>query len=252
MLRLLLIAIVGLYMGQLPADVSSSAESGDKNTKQLIIILLGPPGSGKGTQAVELSKMLGIPHISTGDLFRENIRNNTELGLKAKSYIDKGALVPDALVLDILFDRIKQPDAKRGCLLDGFPRTLAQANELEDSLRDQVRFVVFNLRVSEEEIIHRIAGRFICHKCGKVYQQDKNPPKAAGVCDTCGGELYQRSDDTEPVVRERLRVYHQQTKPLEEFYRKKSVLIEIDASQSQQEVLKAIAAKLQELGLYPT
>ena len=247
MFRILLIAIMGLCMGKLPADTSTVSK---ETPQQLIVILLGPPGSGKGTQAVELSKMLAIPHVSTGDLFRENIKKNTELGLKAKSYIDKGALVPDELVLDILFDRIKQPDAKRGCLLDGVPRTLAQANELEDSLRGQVRFVVFNLQISEDEIIHRIAGRFICRNCGKVYHKDKNPPKVEGICDTCGGELYQRSDDTEPVVRERLRVYYQQTKPLEEFYRKQGVLIEVDASQPQQEVLKTIATKLQELGLY--
>ena len=224
-----------------------SANTTSTTEKPLVIILLGAPGSGKGTQAVELSRTFHLPHISTGDLFRENIKNETEIGKRVKSYLDKGALVPDELVFDILFDRISKPDCTKGYILDGFPRTSPQAHEVEDSLRNKAQFAIFNLKVDDDAVIRRLSGRLVCKKCNRVYHKDSNPPKVEGVCDVCGGELYQRSDDTPTVIKERLRVYYEQTKPLEEFYRQKGMLIEIDASGSAADVLKTIEAKIVEL-----
>ncbi len=212
------------------------------NSEPTVIILLGPPGSGKGTQAVELSKAFGIPQISTGDLFRENIKNETPLGKEAKSYLDKGALVPDELVLDLLFDRTQKPDCAKGYLLDGFPRTTAQAHELEDSLRGKVHFIVFNLKVPDSEVIRRLSGRLVCKQCNRVYHKDTTPPKVPGICDNCGSTLYQRSDDTEAVITERLRVYYEQTKPVETFYKNQNILIEIDATKPANEVLEELKA----------
>lgn len=236
MLRNLCILLVGFTM----AMFHSNAQVPSKETKPLVIILLGPPGSGKGTQAVELTQYFNLPHISTGDLFRDNIRNQTELGKEAQYYLDKGALVPDSLVFDILFDRISQADCKNGYLLDGFPRTSAQAHELEDTLNGKVNFLVFNLNVPDQEVIRRLEGRLVCKKCGRPFHKESNPPKKAGICDSCGGELYQRSDDTAPVIKERLRVYYEQTKPLEAFYRQKGLLIDIDAAKNSTEVLQEL------------
>lgn len=235
--------LLGLFM------ITSHAKAENKTSpeKPTVIILLGAPGSGKGTQSLELSKILGLPHISTGDLFRENIKLDTDLGRQAKSYLEKGALVPDELVFDILFDRISKPDCTKGYILDGFPRTSAQAHELEDTLRNKANFIVFNLKVSDAEVIRRLSGRLICKKCGRIYHKDTNPPKVAGVCDVDGGELYQRSDDKPEVVKERLRVYYEQTKPLEDFYKQQGMLIDIDAEGSPETVEKALEAKVKDL-----
>ena len=216
-----------------------------ESKKPLVIIMLGAPGSGKGTQAVQLSKELGIPHISTGDLLRENIKNGTELGKQAKAYMDKGQLSPDELILDILFDRIARPDCANGYILDGVPRNTSQAHEIEDTLRGKARFLVVNLKVADDEVVRRLSGRLTCKQCNRIYHKELNPPKQPGVCDACGGELYQRSDDQESVIKERLRVYYQQTKPLEEFYRNQKILVEIDASQKPEEVLKSALAQIQ-------
>lgn len=224
-----------------------SANTPSTNEKPIVIILLGAPGSGKGTQAVELSRAFKLPHISTGDLFRENIKNETPIGQQVKSYLDKGALVPDELVFDILFDRISKPDCQKGYILDGFPRTSAQAHELEDSLRNKAQFAIFNLKVDDDVVIRRLSGRLVCKKCNRVYHKDSNPPKAEGICDVCEGELYQRSDDNPAVIKERLRVYYEQTKPLEEFYRQKGMLMEVDASGTAADVLKTLEAKIVEL-----
>jgi len=209
-----------------------------------VVILLGPPGSGKGTQAVRLTKELGIPHISTGDLFRENISKDTELGRKAKSYTNAGKLVPDELVLDMLFDRVSRPDCARGYLLDGFPRTLAQAEALDKYLPPNTQLIVLSLNVPDDLIVKRAEGRLTCKNCGTIYNRYFSPPAQEGKCDKCGGELVQRPDDRAEVVEERLRVYHAQTQPLVEYYNKKGVLIQVDGTKSPDEVFSALKEKL--------
>lgn len=209
-----------------------------------VVILLGPPGSGKGTQAVRLTKDLGIPHISTGDLFRENISKNTELGKRAKTYMDAGKLVPDEVVLDMLFDRVSRPDCANGFLLDGFPRTLPQAEAFAKQLKPGTELIVLNLEVPDEIIIKRAEGRLTCKACGNVHNRYFSPPAKAGVCDKCGGELIQRPDDKAEIVQERLRVYHSQTKPLVEYYSKKGLLQNVDGTQSPDAVYKALKSKL--------
>lgn len=207
-----------------------------------VIILLGPPGSGKGTQAKRIMDELGLPHISTGDLFRENISKNTELGQKAKGYINAGKLVPDALVLDMLFDRVARPDCKKGYLLDGFPRTIPQAEALESHLKQGEYVAAINLPVSDEMIIKRISGRLSCPSCGNVSNIYFSPPKTEGVCDKCGANMVQRPDDKAEVVEERLRVYKEQTEPLIAFYQKKGVLRTVDGQQDPQVVFQKIVA----------
>jgi len=196
-----------------------------------IVVLLGAPGAGKGTQAIRLGKARSLPHVSTGDLLRDNMKRGTPLGLQAKGYMEQGALVPDALVLDMLAARVAAPDCAAGYVLDGFPRTEVQARALEDRLRGQ-QVTVVNLEVSDESIVRRAAGRLSCKQCGAVFHRDSAPPKKAGTCDTCGGELFTRSDDSAPVVRERLRVYREKTAPLVAFYRERGVLETIDGEQS--------------------
>ncbi|NGX58751.1 MAG: adenylate kinase [Chlamydiae bacterium] len=212
-----------------------------QDTKK-ILIFLGPPGSGKGTQATRLAKELGIPHISTGDLFRKNMKNGTELGKKVQSIMDSGNLVPDELVLDMLFDRVAAPDCKRGYILDGFPRRLTQADALRDSLQAGEQVLALNLEVPDEEIVARITGRLTCRGCGSVFHKNNNPPKVDGVCDRCGGELVQRSDDTEEVVRNRLLVYKDQTQPLIEYYEKQGVLVNVDGDQAPDAVFAALVS----------
>lgn len=209
-----------------------------------VVVLLGPPGSGKGTQAVRLTKELGIPHISTGDLFRDNISKDTELGRKAKSYTNAGKLVPDELVLDMLFDRVSKPDCAHGYLLDGFPRTLAQAEALDKHLAPNTQLIVLNLEVPDELIIKRAEGRLTCKNCGNIHNRYFSPPAQEGKCDKCEGELVQRPDDRAEVVEERLKVYHNQTKPLVEYYNKKKVLIQVDGTKSPDQVFNLLKEKL--------
>lgn len=213
-------------------------------TRQKVVILLGPPGSGKGTQAVRLTKELGIPHISTGDLFRENISKNTELGKKAKEYSNAGKLVPDELVLDMLFDRISRPDCAKGYLLDGFPRTLPQAEAFSKFLPASGDLTVLNLDVPDTIIVNRAEGRLTCEKCGSIFNRYFSPPAEEGICDKCQGKLMQRSDDRAEVVQERLKVYHNQTKPLIEYYSKKGVLHTVDGTKSPDEVFHALLSYL--------
>lgn len=199
----------------------------------MILILLGPPGAGKGTQAALVSQQAGVAHIATGDLFRENIRNQTELGMQAKAFVDKGALVPDELTVRMLLDRLDRPDTRKGALLDGFPRTVEQAKALDEALKQRAQAVdkVLYINVGEEEVVRRLAGRWTCRNCGAVYHQVFSPPKEAGKCDQCGGELYQRDDDKPETVRNRLSVYTQQTAPLIDYYTKQGKLLEVNGEQ---------------------
>ena len=203
------------------------ADENPKTSQAKVIILLGAPGSGKGTQATRLSQALNIPHISTGDLFRENLSKNTELGQRAKKFMDAGHLVPDELVLEMLFDRVSKPDCANGYLLDGFPRTIPQAEALDRFLKD-TPIVALNLMVTDEAIVKRAEGRLTCKKCGQVYNSNFAKPAVENVCDKCSGELFQRQDDMPAVVKERLKVYAEQTKPLIQFYEKKGVLHQVN------------------------
>ena len=197
------------------------------------IIMLGAPGAGKGTQAKMIAEKYGIPHISTGDIFRANIKNGTELGAKAKTYMDQGLLVPDELVVDLVIDRFKADDCKKGYILDGFPRTIPQAEALDKALAaigDSVDYAI-NVEVPDENIVHRMGGRRACIGCGATYHVEFNAPKVEDVCDTCGGELVLRDDDKPETVQKRLSVYHAQTQPLIDYYKKANVLVEVDGTQ---------------------
>lgn len=210
----------------------------------LVVVLLGPPGSGKGTQAVKLSQKLGLPHISTGDIFRENIKNKTPLGLKAGEYIEKGRLVPDEVTLDMLFARVSHIDCAHGYLLDGFPRTVAQAEVLDKRLPGATELVVMNLEVPDSTIVKRVVGRLMCRACGNIQHKDFSPPRVADKCDKCGGELYQRTDDTETVIKERLRIYHEQTKPVIAYYKEKGLIQEVNGEQAPERVFEDLFAEI--------
>lgn len=206
------------------------------------IILLGPPASGKGTQATRLREALDLPHVASGDLFRENLKNETELGLKAKAYMDRGELVPDDITIGMVMERLSRPDCAGGALLDGFPRTIAQAEALGRELAAQGHKIsqVPNVVVPDDVLVERVSGRRLCRQCGESYHVHFNPAKQPGVCDACGGELYQRDDDNPETVRNRLKVYWDQTSPLINYYRQQGVLVEVDGDQS----IDAVAADL--------
>ncbi len=211
-------------------------------------ILLGPPGAGKGTQAVSIVDKYGIPHISTGDIFRENIKNGTELGKKAQEYINRGELVPDDLVCDIATDRLLKDDCKNGFLLDGFPRTVYQAEKLDEFLKacGQKLDKVLDLEVEETELMKRLTGRRVCKACGASFHVVNIPPKKEGVCDICGGELLQRPDDNEETAKNRIDVYRKETFPLVEYYEKAGNLAKIDGAASLEDTFKAIVEALGE------
>lgn len=212
------------------------------------LILLGPPGAGKGTQATRIIEKYGIPHISTGDIFRENIKKGTALGVKAQEYMNKGELVPDDLVIEIATTRLLEDDCKEGFLLDGFPRTVYQAEKLDEFLAAHGRKIdkVLDIEVEKEELMTRLIGRRVCRSCGASYHVVNMPPKAEGVCDKCGGELYQRADDTEATVENRIEVYNSQTKPLVEYYTGKGNIAEIDGAAGLDNVFTAIVNVLGE------
>lgn len=210
------------------------------------IIMLGAPGAGKGTQADKICAKYNIPHISTGDIFRANIKNNTELGQKAKSYMDKGELVPDELVVDLVVDRIKADDCTNGYVLDGFPRTIPQAEALDAALaaiNDKVDYAI-NVEVPDENIINRMSGRRACVACGATYHIVHIPTKVEGVCDKCGAELILRDDDKPETVKNRLNVYHEQTQPLIDYYTAKNVLHEVDGTKAMEDVFSSIVSIL--------
>lgn len=206
------------------------------------IILLGPPGAGKGTQAQVISRELSLAHISSGDLFRENLKNQTELGKLAQGYMNRGELVPDDVTIAMVRDRLSRPDCNEGALLDGFPRTPAQAVALADMLDslDQKVHKVPYISVPAEVLIERLGGRWTCPTCGHVYHEKYNPPQLQGVCDADGGNLIQRDDDKAETVERRIRVYMDQTSPLIEYYRKEGLLVEVDGTQGIEEVSKEI------------
>ena len=210
------------------------------------IIMLGAPGAGKGTQAKMLAGKYGIPHISTGDIFRANIKDQTELGMEAKKYMDQGLLVPDELTVKILLDRVSKDDCRNGYVLDGFPRTIPQAEVLDEAvseLNDSLDYAI-NVDVKDENIIRRMSGRRACLKCGATYHIEHIPPKQEGICDVCGSELVLRDDDKPETVQKRLAVYHEQTQPLIDYYNKKGILREVDGSQDMKDVFNAIVAIL--------
>ena len=206
------------------------------------IIMLGAPGAGKGTQAKMIAEKCGLTHISTGDIFRANIKNGTELGAKAKEYMDKGLLVPDELVCDLVVDRIQQADCEKGYILDGFPRTIPQAEALENALNaiEQKLDYAIDIDVPDENIINRMSGRRACVGCGATYHVLFNPTKVEGKCDVCGESLILRDDDKPETVKKRLDVYHTQTQPLIDFYTERKVLVEVDGTQSMDKVFDDI------------
>jgi adenylate kinase len=197
------------------------------------IILMGPPGAGKGTQAARLRDALGLTHVASGDLFREHLKNKTELGMQANAYMERGELVPDAITIAMVTERLARPDCERGALLDGFPRTIGQAVALDDALaaRGQRIGAVLSIVVPDEALVERLSGRWLCRTCGESFHLVFNPPRRAGVCDYDGGELYQRDDDKPETIRNRLKVYWGQTRPLVEYYAARGVLTEVDGKQ---------------------
>ena len=206
------------------------------------IIMLGAPGAGKGTQAKKIAAKYEIPHITTGDIYRANIKNGTELGKKAKTYMDQGLLVPDELVVDLVVDRVQQEDCKNGYVLDGFPRTIPQAESLDaalEKLGEKIDYAV-NVEVPDENIINRMGGRRACVGCGATYHVVYNPTKVEGVCDACGEKLILRDDDKPETVQKRLAVYHDQTQPLIDYYKKSGVLRDVDGTVDMDDVFAAI------------
>ena len=206
------------------------------------IIMLGAPGAGKGTQAKQIAAKYEIPHISTGDIFRANIKEGTALGMEAKSYMDKGQLVPDELTVKILLDRVSKDDCKNGYVLDGFPRTIPQADVLDKAvseLNDKIDYAI-NVDVNDDNIIRRMSGRRACLNCGATYHIVNVPPKKEGICDTCGSELVIRDDDKEETVKARLLAYHEQTQPLIDYYNNKGILKEVDGTKDMNDVFADI------------
>lgn len=216
----------------------------------MIVVLMGPPGAGKGTQAANLADRLGLVHVASGDLFREALDEGTPLGLQAKAYMERGELVPDDIVVTMVLERISRPDCAPGVVLDGFPRTLPQAKALDAALASQGRpvDVALNLQVPEEVVLKRLTGRRICRDCQTPYHVVFNPPAREGVCDRCGGPLYQREDDQEETVRHRLEVYREQTAPLISYYRQRGLLREVDGTGEVVVVTERLVRALEEVG----
>lgn len=210
------------------------------------IIMLGAPGAGKGTQAKKIAEKYQIPHVSTGDIFRSNIKEGTQLGRKAKEFMDQGALVPDELTIGMLMDRIQQEDCKNGYVLDGFPRTIPQAESLQKAITEMGQKIDFaiNVDVPDENIINRMSGRRACISCGATYHIVYNPSKVAGICDVCGSELVLRDDDKPETVKKRLAVYHDQTRPLIDYYKEAGVLVNVDGTQELNKVFSDITVIL--------
>jgi adenylate kinase len=212
----------------------------------MYIIILGAPGAGKGTQADILSQEMNLPHIASGDLFRQALEERTEVGLLAKSYMDKGELVPDEIAIKMILERINQSDCASGCLFDGFPRTLHQAKVLDKALKEQGKTIdkAIYIEVPNEELVKRLSGRWLCRTCQTPYHIINSPPKTPGKCDKCGGELYQRSDDREETVKDRLGVFFAQTIPILDYYKKQGKLIKVNGNLGMQGVAREIISAL--------
>lgn len=212
------------------------------------IIMLGAPGAGKGTQAKRIAEKYGIPHISTGDIFRANIKSGTELGRRAKAYMDQGLLVPDEIVVDIVVDRLKQSDCANGYILDGFPRTIPQAEALDNALKtiEETIDYAINVEVSDSYIVERMSGRRACLNCGATYHVVNIPTKVEGICDVCGSEVVLRDDDKPETVLKRLNVYHEQTQPLIDYYSKQNLLVDVDGTKDMSEVFQTIIRVLEQ------
>jgi adenylate kinase len=212
----------------------------------MYIIMLGAPGAGKGTQADILSQEMNLPHVASGDLFRQALEDKSEIGLLAKSYMDRGELVPDEVAIKMILERINQPDCTPGCILDGFPRTLHQAEVLDKGFLEQGKAIdkAIYIEVPNEELVKRISGRLLCRICQTPYHIISSPPKMPGKCDKCGGELYQRSDDTEKTVKERLSTFFAQTIPILNYYKKQNKIIKINGELGIQEVARAVISAL--------
>lgn len=212
----------------------------------MYVVFLGAPGAGKGTQAEVVARRLGLPHVATGDVLREAVRRGTDLGKQVKGYMERGELVPDALVVDLVVDRLSQPDAAKGAVLDGFPRNIAQAEALDAALArrgDRVDVAIY-LKVSEPELVRRLAARWECGVCRTPHQERTSPPKVAGVCERCGGQLVQRPDDRPETVSRRLQVYFEQTAPVLEYYRSRGILAEVDGERPIPEVTEQVMVVL--------
>ena len=218
------------------------------NENRYYAVLLGGPGAGKGTQAERLAQNLSIPQVSTGDLFRENLKKETDLGKLAKQYMERGELVPDEVTVGMVRERLSRPDAGSGAILDGFPRTIAQAEALAELLEDLGAELgdVFYIKVPDDVLLKRLSGRWTCRSCGAMYHEIFHPPQEAGVCDKCGGELYQRPDDTPETQRHRIEVYFEQTAPLIGYYREKGLLVEVDGRQGIEEIQAALLDLIKE------
>ena len=212
----------------------------------MFIVLLGAPGAGKGTQASVISQKLNLPHLATGDLFRQAVQKGSKLGQTVKGYMDKGLLAPDDVTIQVVSERLNEPDCKNGCLLDGFPRTVEQAKALDKALarRGKALDMGLYIEVMEQELLKRLLGRWICRQCQTPYHEISSPPKVKGKCDKCGGELYQRADDTEATVRERLKVYFAQTMPVLDYYQKQGKLVKVDGNKQIDEVSRDIVKML--------
>lgn len=210
------------------------------------IIMLGAPGAGKGTQAIKIAEKYKIPHISTGDIFRANIKGGTKLGMEAKAFMDQGLLVPDEITIGMLMDRIKEADCENGYVLDGFPRTIPQAESLKEALASRSESIDYaiNINIPDEKIISRMGGRRVCLNCGATYHVTSNPPRKEGICDVCGQTLVQREDDKPETVRKRLEVYYDQTEPLINYYKNAGVLKEVDGTQEMDVTFLSITAIL--------
>jgi adenylate kinase len=212
----------------------------------MYVVILGAPGAGKGTQADILSLQMNLPHIASGDLFRQALEEKTEVGLQAKKYMDKGELVPDEITIRMILERIDKPDCASGCLLDGFPRTLHQAEVLDKALKDQGKSIdkAIYIEVPSEELVKRLSGRWLCRNCQTPYHTTSSPPEVPGRCDKCGGELYQRSDDKEETVKERLKVFFAQTVPILDYYERQNKLVRINGNLGIQGVAREVVSVL--------